>query len=117
MSNSPSQRLWPLLACALLALGVLAWWQTRPAAHKIAPKKAVTKSAASPVANTSTSRNPSASKTPPPPPDPNDPRTALAAALEQPDPRLRTQQFSQLLSQWIARDPEAALGYVRELPR
>src|SRR4051812_7490025 len=112
MSNPPFKRFWPLVACALLALTVLLWWQSRPAPIPAKPKSAPKRAAVTvppPIAP-----NPQPE---PPPTDPNDPRTALASALAQADPRMRFQQFGQLLAQWIARDPEAALGYVRQMPR
>src|SRR6185436_8765834 len=97
MPNPPFKRFWPLIACALLALTVLLWWQSRPATSKPAPTAAT----ATPRPAATQKKQPD----PAPADDPNDPRTALAAALEQADPRLRSQQFGQLLAQWIARDP------------
>jgi len=43
-------------------------------------------------------------------------RLALEAARQTDDPRVRSSEFGRILAEWIARDPAAALAYVRQLP-
>src|SRR4051812_39524489 len=108
MSNPPFKRLWPLFACALLLVTILLWWQSRPAtAPKSAPStnRPTEKAAApAPVAVT-------------PPAQSAGPEVRLNAALRIPDPRQRAQEFGMLLIQWIQSDLDAALAYVRQMPR
>lgn len=111
MSSPFSKRLWPVVVCAVFVVAGLLWWQSRSKPQPAAPKVIVHPPVAPAPAPAPTPAQPS------PPSDPNDPRTQIDAALADPDPRIRAQQFSLLMVQWIARDADGAVGYVRKMPR
>src|SRR4051812_29361066 len=108
MSNPPFKRIWPLVAFALLLVTVLLWWQSRPTP---APKSRP--SATRPAEKTAAP----ASVAVAPAPQSAGPEVRLNAALRIPDPRQRAQEFGMLLIQWIQGDLDAALAYVRQMPR
>jgi hypothetical protein len=95
MSKSAS-RLWPVVALALVALA-LYFALRRPAAP---PPPAAP---AAPTPNVST-------------PAPRPAESALTQSLTVPDPRERARAFGTEFQDLLARDPEAALAYLRVMP-
>lgn len=113
MSSSAVKR----LGFALLLIAALAavWLYSRRSTPPSAPV------ADAPAAKTSAAAKDSAPPPPAAPPlDANaaaDFRAATDAALRRAQPRERARELGLLMEQWIARDLEGALAYVRQMPR
>jgi hypothetical protein len=112
MSSSLPRRL--LIAFVALGLGLALAWVLflRPPAAPPPPGATGAPTATAPVPATFSPVRPAATT----PDAAADFRAALdgARALAQPGPRAR--EFGRTLLEWIARDPDAALAYVRQLP-
>jgi hypothetical protein len=114
------QRLWPLALVALIVVAFI-WWG-RSAGERAAGAPVPTTTATTPAAvikpatpaGSAAVSNPAAAA---PADELADPRAALATALGYRDIGLRNREFARLLQLWIARDLEAALAYVRSMPR
>ena len=84
------------LPAALVVSALLLWRYSRPPAPGAS------------VARTGTTR--------PPPPSTDNAAAKLARALATTNPRERARTVGEQMQSWIARDPEAALAFVRQLP-
>lgn len=111
MPSSPTKRLWPwlLVGLAIVILGASLWWKLRGRGRVVASE-----SGSSPAAAAATPAEPSRAPA-------SDPAATVRAGLEQArglsDPRARARAFGTLLQGWAETDPEAALAYLRRMPR
>lgn len=115
MPNTSFTRTWPFLALVLIAGIAALWWWTRPPGRPTPPPVATAQPPAAPVAPEAPV--PSEPTTPAPPLAPDRPEAALDLALGNADPGLRAREFGQLFYALVQRDPEAALAYLRRMPR